>query len=351
MSKFLKDFVKATENEYASVVSDGIDISDVAGFVDTGVYSINALLSGSLYGGVPDNKVTALAGPTSVGKTWFAMSFVKTFLDNNPEGICMYFDSESAVTSQMFRDRQIDTDRVAVIGVATVEEFRTQVLKILDKYLLLPVSDRKPMIIILDSLGQLSTLKESRDSSEGKETKDMTRAQLVKATFRVLTLKLSKAGIPLIMTNHTYNTQEMFSKPVMSGGSGLSYSASTILFLSKRKEKIDNEVVGVVIHCKLEKSRFTKENSMVDVLLRYDTGLNKYYGLLPLAEEAGIFKKVSNKYEMPDGTKVFEKAIVNNPEKYFTKSVMDELEIAVSKKFKYGSANSTDIVTSDTEDE
>jgi hypothetical protein len=122
----------------------------------------------------------------------------------------------------------------------------------------------------------------------------------------------------------------------MGGGTGLRYSASTVLFLSKRKEKVDNEVVGNVIHCKLDKGRFTKENSMVDVLLRYDTGLNKYYGLLPIAEKYGIFKKVSTKYEMPDGTKVFEKTIVENPEKYFTKEILDQIDVAVGKEFKYG---------------
>ena len=190
--------------------------------------------------------------------------------------------------------------------------------------------------MILDSLGMLSSTKEMNDTAEGKDTRDMTRAQVTKATFRVLTLKLGKAGIPLIMTNHTYETMSMFPQKVMGGGTGLRYAASTVLFLSKRKEKIDNEVVGNVIHCKLDKGRFTKENTMVDVLLRYDTGLNKYYGLLPIAEKYGIFKKVSTRYEMPDGTKAFEKNINENPEKYYTDDVMKQLETAVAQEFKYG---------------
>ena len=336
MSNFLKDMVKTTGNEFASIVEDGIDGGDVTGFVDTGVYALNALMSGSLYGGMPANKIMALAGESATGKTFFALSIVKTFLDANPDGVCMYFDSEAAVTSDMFRTRDIDTKRVAVIGVATVEEFRNQAVKVVDNYLKMPVADRKPMIMILDSLGMLSSTKEMNDTAEGKDTRDMTRAQVTKATFRVLTLKLGKAGIPLIMTNHTYETMSMFPQKVMGGGTGLRYAASTVLFLSKRKEKIDNEVVGNVIHCKLDKGRFTKENMVVDVLLRYDTGLNKYYGLLPIAEKHGIFKKVSTRYEMPDGTKAFEKNINENPKKYYTDDVMQQLEEAVAKEFKYG---------------
>jgi RecA/RadA recombinase len=336
MSNFLKDMVKTTGNEFASIVEDGIDGGDVTGFVDTGVYALNALLSGSLYGGMPANKIMALAGESSTGKTFFALSILKTFLDANPEAVCMYFDSEAAVTSDMFRTREIDTKRVAVIGVATVEEFRNQAVKVVDNYLKMPIADRKPMIMVLDSLGMLSSSKEMNDTAEGKDTRDMTRAQVTKATFRVLTLKLGKAGIPLIMTNHTYETMSMFPQKVMGGGTGLRYAASTVLFLSKRKEKIDNEVVGNVIHCKLDKGRFTRENCMVDVLLRYDTGLNKYYGLLPIAEKHGIFKKVSTRYEMPDGTKAFEKNINENPEKYYTDDVMQQLEAAVAREFKYG---------------
>jgi RecA/RadA recombinase len=336
MSEFLKGMVKTTGNEYASIVEDGIDGGDVNGFVDTGVYALNALLSGSLYGGMPGNKIMALAGESSTGKTFFALSIIKTFLEANPDGVCMYFDSEAAVTSEMFRSRDIDTSRVAVIGVSTIEEFRNQALKVVDNYLKMPVGERKPMVMVLDSLGMLSSNKEMNDIAEGKDTRDMTRAQVAKATFRVLTLKLGKAGIPLIMTNHTYETMSMFPQKVMGGGTGLRYAASTVLFLSKRKEKVDNEVVGNVIHCKLDKGRFTRENAMVDVLLRYDVGLNKYYGLLPIAEKYGIFRKESTRYVLPDGSKAFEKTINENPEKYYTAEVMEKLEEAVGREFRYG---------------
>jgi RecA/RadA recombinase len=193
------------------------------------------------------------------------------------------------------------------------------------------------MMFVLDSLGMLSTTKEMEDTAAGKETRDMTRSQIVKSAFRVLTLKLGQAGVPMIMTNHTYDViGSMFPQKEMGGGSGLKYAASSIVYLSKRKEKEGTEVVGNIIHCKNYKSRLTKENAMIDVKLTYKKGLDRHYGLLELGEEAGIFKKVSTRYEMPDGTKVFGKTINDEPEKYFTKEVLDKIDEHTKRKFSYG---------------
>ena len=339
---FLKQIVKESGNKFASIVEDGIDGADVAGFVDTGSYAFNALLSGSLYGGVADNKIIALAGESATGKTYFTLGIVAQFLKNNPEGMVLYFDSEQAVTSDMFEGRGVDSKRVAVFPVATIEEFKTQCVSIVDKILEMDESERKPMMIVLDSLGMLSTEKEMNDSAEGKNVRDMTRAQGVKATFRVLTMKLGKARIPLVMTNHTYDVVGAYvPTKEMGGGSGLKYAASTIVYLSKKKEKnADGDVIGNIIHCKLYKSRLTKENQMVDVQLNYDSGLNRYYGLVEIALTHSIFKKVSTRIELPDGTTAFEKNINENPEKYFTAEVMKRLEEAVAKEFKYGTASS-----------
>jgi RecA/RadA recombinase len=336
---FLKQIVKDSGNKFASIVEDGIEGADVAGFVDTGSYAFNALLSGSLYGGAADNKIIALAGESATGKTYFTLGIVAQFLKNNPEGMVLYFDSEQAVTSDMFEGRGVDAKRVAVFPVATIEEFKTQCVNIVDKVLEMDESERKPMMIVLDSLGMLSTEKEVNDSAEGKNVRDMTRAQGVKATFRVLTMKLGKARIPLVMTNHTYDVVGAYvPTKEMGGGSGLKYAASTIVYLSKKKEKnADGDVIGNIIHCKLYKSRLTKENQQVDVQLNYDTGLNRYYGLVEIAINHGIFKKVSTRIELPDGTTAFEKTINENPQKYFTDDVMKRLEEAVAKEFKYGS--------------
>jgi len=337
MSDFLRDIAKL--NEYGAIVDDGVEAGDVSTFIDTGSYILNALLSGSVYGGLPANKITAIAGESATGKTFFLMGMVKSFLDSDPNAGVIFFESESAITKQMVVDRGIDSKRMVIMPVTTVQEFRTQSLKVLDKYMETDESERQPMFICLDSLGMLSTTKEVEDTAEGKETRDMTRAQVLKAAFRVLTLKLGRAKVPMVVTNHTYESMGLFSTKEMGGGSGLKYAASSIIYLSKRKEKDGTEVIGNIIHCKNHKSRLTKENKMVDVKLTYDKGLDKYYGLLELAEKYEIFKKVSTRFELPDGSKQFGKTILNDPEKYFTEDIMHQLDLAADTEFKYGSSN------------
>jgi RecA/RadA recombinase len=338
MSNFLKDIIKDVGNEYATLVSDGVDSADVTNFIDTGSYSFNALLSGSIFGGLPGNKITAIAGEAATGKTFFALGICKNFLDKDKEAGVIYFESESAISKEMIVSRGVDATRMVIVPVATVQEFRNQSIKVLDKYLEQPEDKRKPLMFVLDSLGMLSTTKEMEDTAEGKETRDMTRSQIVKSTFRVLTLKLGRAKVPMIMTNHTYDViGSMYPQKEMGGGSGLKYAASSIIYLGKRKEKDgDNQVIGNIIHCKNYKSRLTKENAQIDVRLTYKSGLDRYYGLLEIAEEEGIFKKVSTRYELPDGTKVFGKSINDEPEKYFTKEILKQIDEATKKKFLYG---------------
>ena len=219
---FLKDIVKEIGNEYATVVSDDVDSSSL---VDTGSYIFNGLVSGSIYGGIPSNKITAIAGESSTGKTFFCLSIVKHYLEKDPDAGVIYFESESAISKEMIESRNIDANRMVVVPVTTVQEFRTQSLKILDKYLSQPEEKRKPMMFVLDSLGMLSTTKEVEDAEAGKETRDMTRAQIVKSIFRVLTLKLGKANVPLLVTNHTYDVVGAYIPTKEMGGGCLLYTS------------------------------------------------------------------------------------------------------------------------------
>ena len=337
---YLKNLIRTTGNEFASIVEEGVAAADVSGYIDTGSYIFNALLSGSIYDGLPDNKITALAGESATGKTFFALGMCKQFLEDNADAAVIYFESESATSKKMIEERGIDSSRIMMVPVTTVQEFRTQAIRILDQYMQ-DKTDMK-MLFVLDSLGMLSTTKEIEDTTAGAETRDMTRAQLVKGAFRVLTLKLAKAGVALVVTNHTYDQMGLFAKRVMGGGSGLKYAASSILFLSRKKEKEGTEVIGNIVHCKNEKSRLTVENRVVDVMLTYKKGLDRYYGLVDLAIKYGIFKKSSTRIELPGGTTQFAKTINNNPEKYFTKEVLDKLNEAAKQEFLYGNETRTD---------
>ena len=335
---FLNKVIKELDNEFASIVDEGVSAGDCSSFVDTGSYILNALISGSIFGGLPQNKITALAGESSTGKTFFALSIVKNFLDQHPNGEVAYFETESAISKDMMTTRGIRTKNVGLVPVTTVQEFRTQAIKLVDEYMKFKKEDRPPMMFVLDSLGMLSTSKEVQDASDGKETRDMTRAQVIKSIFRILSLKLGQAGIPLIVTNHTYEVVGAYvPTKEMGGGTGLKYAASSILFLSKKKEKDGKDVVGNIIKCEAKKSRFTKENSKIETRLFYDErGLDKYYGLLELGEKYGVFQRRGNRIVVGESS-VYPSVILSDPEKYFTEEIMQALDEAAKKEFSYGS--------------
>ena len=331
---FLKDIVKEIGDDFTQLASD---IDGEERYIDTGSYIFNGLVSGSIYGGVSSNKITAIAGESSTGKTFFSLAVVKNFLDSNPDGYCLYFDTESAVNKGLLESRGVDLNRTVVVNVVTIEEFRTKALNAVDKYLQMPIEERKPCLFVLDSLGMLSTEKEIRDALDDKQVRDMTKSQLVKGAFRMLTLKLAQANVALIVTNHTYDVIGAYvPTKEMGGGSGLKYAASTIIYLGKKKEKDGTEVVGNIIKAKTAKSRLSKENKQVEIRLFYDErGLDPYYGLLALGEKYGVFKKVGNRYEIGE-KKVYSKNVYENPKDYFTPEVMQALDECAQKEFSYG---------------
>ena len=331
---FLKDIVKEIGGEYTQLASE---IDETENYVDTGSYIFNALVSGSIFGGVSGNKITAIAGESSTGKTFFSLAVVKNFLDTNPDGYCLYFDTEAAINKSLLESRGIDLTRLVVVNVVTVEEFRGKALKAVDIYLKKPVDERKPCMFVLDSLGMLSTEKEITDALNDKQVRDMTKSQLVKGAFRMLTLKLGQANIPMIVTNHTYDVIGAYvPTKEMGGGSGLKYAASTIIHLGKKKEKDGTEVIGNIIKAKTAKSRLSKEEKVVEIRLFYDErGLDRYYGLLELGEIGGLWKNSAGRYEF-DGKKIYAKQILAAPEKYFTDDVMEKLDEIARKTFAYG---------------
>lgn len=324
---FFLDLLKTTQ------VSVAEDIPET-GFIDTGSYALNAVLSGSIYGGIPNNRVVMLAGAPSAGKSFLALACIKTYMDENPTASVLYFDTEFALERSMVAKRGIDVNRFHIVQTETLEDFRTKAVKILDAY---EKSKKKlPMVFALDSLSNLATNKEVADAMTGHTARDMTKAQVIRSIFRILTNKLGKNNVPLIVTSHTYSSMDMYSPVVISGGAGHVYAASTVITLNKAKFKEGNEVIGNVIRATVYKSRYTKENKKVELKLDYNTGLDRYYGILPIAEKYGIIKKVSTRYELPNGDKVFGVRINADPEKYFTKDVLDKIDEACRKEFKLG---------------
>lgn len=337
----LNALIKTSGNKYATIADDGIVAGDVVSFISTGSYALNALVSGSIFGGLPSNRITGFSAESATGKTFLVLGAVKEFLNKNPEAIVCLFESESAISRDMLMARGIDVDRVAVFPVTTVEEFRNSSLRIVEEHMKLPEKERPNIMFVLDSLGMLSTDKEIAEAVAGSGTKDMTRAQLIKSTFRVLTLKLGHCNIPLALTNHVYAAIGSNSPlPESGGGSGFKYAVSTEITLTKAKYKEGEEQVGIVVTATAKKSRLTVEGTKMKVLIRFDGGLDPYYGLVPIVEQMGVIKKEMGRFVLPDGKKVFEKNIVDNPAILYTPELLKQIDEWVKQNFTYGAGGS-----------
>lgn len=340
MSKgFFQDILADVGNDVkASIAEEGTSSSEFSGYIDTGCYILNALLSSSIFGGMPDNKVLGLAGESSTGKTFFALSIAKHFLIQNPESFVFYYDTETAVTKDMLVSRDIDVNRFVIVEPITIQDFRTHIIKVLDNYSKTKEEDRPKMMVCLDSLGNLPSQKELEDATDGKDVRDMTKAQLWRSVFRILSQKFGRMKVPMITTNHTYDIIGSYvPMKKMGGGDGFRYNADQIAYLFKKKDKDGTDVVGNILKIKLDKSRITKQDSECEVKLSYSKGLDRYYGLLELGEKHGLVKKVGTRYEINgDETKVYAKTVYENPEKYFTDDFLQKLDEAAKKEFSYG---------------
>jgi RecA/RadA recombinase len=342
MSKFFQSYSKMMKNEMAGIVGETGMIGDCEEFLDTGSYMLNAIMSADLFKGLPKNKTIAIASDSGIGKSFFCVSIAKEFQKNNPTGYVVYYETENAFTSKMFEERGIDLNRLLYIPIGTVEQFRHESTKFVHEYNDLPKEEQVPFIMILDSVGNLSTEKEYEDAITGANKTDMTKGRLVKSALRTLKMELSRANAPLIMTNHVYSQiGSMYPEDVMTGGKGPLFLSDVVLFLSKRKDKDGTVQVGNFVKARAKKSRFTRENSLVEIYLSFKTGISKYHGLLPFAEKAGVFKRIGNRYEVQDGRKLYEKAIMDSPEEFFTQEVLEKINDVIHAEFSYGEAEET----------
>lgn len=269
-------------SEYGDTL-DKSTISEIDHYIPTGNFMLNMCLTGSLFKGYPNNRAVALAGPSGTGKTFLTLNAVKQAIDIGYSII--YFDSENAVDKDLVEKFGIDTTKFRYEPCNTVQEFRTSVTAVTD---MLIEQQRKnvelpKILIVLDSAGNLATQKEVEDAKSGSTKADMTRAKLLKSTFRILMTKLGICKIPLLLTNHTYMTQDLFSKQVGGGGTGPEYAASIILFLGKSKlkdkeEGDGKEQTGIIVAARPNKNRFAKPK-MIKFHISFSKGMNPYVGL------------------------------------------------------------------------
>ena len=311
MSNFFKDLINEIKDEDTTLAADGSGSAEFTGFVDTGSYILNAVFSGSIYGGIPNNKITAFAGESATGKTFFVLGVLRAFLDKNPTGGVVYYDTEAAVTKEMMEERGIDTTRVIISEPSTIQGFRHHALKTIDAYEKTPKDKRPPVMFILDSLGMMLTPTDVNQFEAGDMKGDMGRKpKALTALVRNCVNMIGDLNIGLVATNHTYASQDMFDPDdKISGGQGFIYASSIVVAMRKLKLKEDDEgnkiseVKGIRAACKIMKTRYAKPFESVQVKIPYETGMNPYSGLTDLIEAKGMLKKEGNSlvYTTTDG--------------------------------------------------
>lgn len=246
---------------------------------------VNVALGGELDSGLGSG-VTVLAGPSKHFKSNTGLLAVSAYLNKYKDAMCLFYDSEFGAPPDYWKNFGIDIDRVLHVPIENIEDIKFDLPQKLEQ-----IDKKDKVIIFVDSIGNLASKKEAQDALDGKATTDMTRAREIKSLFRIVTPKIKLRNIPSIFIAHTYQTMEMYSKAVVSGGTGIYYSADTIIIFGRQQEKDDEGLAGFNFILNVEKSRFTKEKSKIPLTVLFEGGINKYSGILDLAIESGHVAK------------------------------------------------------------
>lgn len=255
--------------------------------IPTLVPMINVALSGSVDGGLTPG-VTVLAGPSKHFKSAFALIMAAAYQNKYPDGVVLFYDSEFGTPQSYYTTFGVDMDRVIHTPITDAEQLKHDLMTQLKG-----IERGDKICIVVDSMGNLASKKEVDDAIDGKSVADMTRAKAFKSLFRMITPHLTMKDIPLIAINHTYKTIEMYSKDVVSGGTGITYSADNIWIIGRQQEKDGTELLGYNFVINVEKSRYVKEKSKIPILVTHQGGLNKWSGLFDVALEGKFIVKSS----------------------------------------------------------
>jgi RecA/RadA recombinase len=273
---------------------DGTDLLSQSEFfnesemITTEVPMINVALSGSIDGGVMPG-LTVLAGPSKHFKTSFALLMASAYLKAKPEAIILFYDSEFGSPQSYFKQFDIDTSRVLHTPVTNVEQLKFDIVSQLEA-----IDKTDDVVIIIDSIGNLASKKELEDAINEKSVADMSRAKALKGLFRMATPYLAMKKIPMLAINHTYKEIGLFPKDVVSGGTGIYYSADNIWIIGRRQNKTGTEVTGYDFVINVEKSRYVKEKSKIPISVSWEGGVERFSGLLDVALHLGYVIKPSN---------------------------------------------------------
>jgi len=284
----LLDKIKKNSTIKESGILSESKFFNIKDLIQTPVPALNVALSGKLDGGLAPG-LTVFAGPSKHFKTAFAMLLAKAYLDKYDDAVILFYDSEFGAPQGYFDSFGIDTDKVIHTPITDIEQLKHDVMSQLNG---LERGDR--VMIIVDSVGNLASKKEVDDALDGKSVADMTRAKQMKSLFRMITPHLTIKDLPAVVVNHTYQEMGLFPKAIVSGGTGIYYSADNIFIIGRRQQKTGSDVSGYDFVINVEKSRFVREKSKIPVEVSFEGGISKWSGLLDIALESGHVTKPSN---------------------------------------------------------
>jgi len=308
--------------------------------IQTNIPIINVAFSGTLDGGLVPG-LTILAGPSKHFKSNLGLVCVSSYMKKYKDSVCLFYDSEFGITPEYMLAHGIDTERVLHIPLEHIEQLKFDIMKRLSE-----IKKGDKVIIFIDSIGNLASKKEVDDAENEKSVADMTRAKSLKSLFRIITPHLTLKDLPCIAVNHVYEETGIFARTIVSGGSGLYYSANQIFIIGRSQEKVGTDVVGYNFTINIEKSRFVKEKSKLHFQVLFNGGIDKFSGLLDLALESGYVQKPSNGWyirvdkttgeildekkvrEADTHNKAFWAPILSNPD--FYKFVKDKFQLSIA---------------------
>lgn len=302
----------------------------------TNIPAMNVAFSGSLNGGYTSG-LTMIAGPSKHFKTAFGLIMMKAFMDKNPEGVVLFYDSEFGTPQGYFDVFDIDTTRIVHVPVTDLEELKFDMVAQLKE-----IETDDKVFIMVDSVGNLASKKEVDDAESQKSAADMTRAKQFKSLFRMITPHLTMKDIPMVAINHTYDSQGLYPTKVVSGGTGMYYSADTIWIVGRQQDKVGAEIQGYHFVINVEKSRFVKEKSKIPISVSWEKGVDKFSGLLDMAMDYGVISRSGGWYQMVDvesgevADKKFREKDTHNNE--FWQPILEDekFDEFITKKFRVG---------------
>lgn len=340
MSSLLERMMKTGTTKSSAILSKS-SFFTVKEAVPTELPILNIAFSGSLDGGLVSG-LTVLAGESKTFKTMTALYCMKAYLNKHKNGIALLYDSEFGITPEYIASFDIDTDRVLHIPITDVEQLKFDIVKKLQE-----IGDKEKVFIMIDSVGNLASKKEVEDAENEKSVADMSRAKSLKSLFRIITPHLTIKNIPCIAVNHVYKEMGLYPKAIVSGGTGIMYSANQVFIISKAQEKVKDELAGWKFTINIEKSRYVKEKSKLPFTVLYGSGIQKWSALSDLAMEAGyIIKPKVGWYQLINpatgeiSEKNYREAEVQANDEFFNSLIQNaDFKEFVENKYKLSGAN------------